>query len=112
MLFLKRLITALILLAVFFLVFDTVAMGVGGGIAGARATSAQGVHSTTAQGGFNQGFAIGMKAGAEFRQQYGQSVGLASLALAAILALWLTFGGVLSWCREPAQPPLPRSPYG
>ena len=112
MLFLRRLLTALVLLAIFFVVFHTLAMMVGGGIAGARATAAQNVQSTDVRGGFNQGFATGMKAGLEFRRQYGQTVALASLALAAVCALWLTFGGVVSWCREPTPPPLPRSRYG
>ena len=111
-LFFKRLLTALVLLAIFFVVFRTAAMVVGGGIAGARATSAQSVHSTNVQDGFNQGLVIGMQAGIKFRQEYGQTVGLVSLAVAAVLALYLTFGGVLSWCREPVPPPLPGQRYG
>ena len=112
MLFFKRLITALAFLVIFFIVFRTAAMMVGGGIAGARATAAQPVHSTNVQDGFNQGMVIGMQAGIKFRREYGQTVGLASLAVAAVLALYLTFGGVLSWCREAVPPPIPRKPYG
>lgn len=111
LLFVKRLLTALVLLAVLFVGLRTVALGIGGGVAAANATAA-----LQAQGGgpkdFNAGFAVGAKAGAEFSAQNGQTIGLAALAVATLTALWLSYGGVLPWCRDEAPPSLPRKRFG
>ena len=112
MLFAKRLLTALVLFAFFFVVIRTVALGVGGGIAGAKATTALQAQNGSGPQGFNAGFAVGAKAGAEFNAQYGQAIGLASLAVATVGALWLSFGGVLPWCRDVTPPPLPGKRFG
>ena len=111
MLFLKRLLTALVLLGLLFFVVRTAALTVGGGIAGAKATSAQPTHATDFKSGLNEGMVIGARAGIAFRQEYGQIIGLSSLGLASVIALWLSFGGVLSWCREQTPPPLPLGRY-
>ena len=107
MIFVRRLLTALVLFALFFVVFRTLALGIGGGVAGAKATSALQAQGGRGPQNFNEGFAVGVKAGAEFRQRYGQTIGLVSLAVAAVGALWLSFGGVLPWCRAVSPPPLP-----
>ena len=112
MLFVKRLLTALIFFGILFVVVRTAALVLGGGIAGAKATSAQQAQNGGAPLGFNDSFSIGAKAGVAFREQYGQTIGIASLAVATVGALWLSFGGVLPWCREVVPPPLPGKRFG
>ena len=71
MLFLKRLLTALVLMGLLFIVVRTAALMVGGAIAGVQATSAQPTHATDFKSGMNEGMVIGVRAGAAFRQKYG-----------------------------------------
>ena len=119
MLFLKRLLTAVVLLGLLFVVLDKVALAVGGGIMGAQAGAAAqqqqqrepGVPTASAQESFNKGMQVGLEAGIKFRHEYGKNMGLAALGVATVAALWLSFGGVLPWCREVKPPPLRDSPY-
>ena len=78
MLFLKRLLTALVLLGLLFIVIRTAALTVGGSVAGVRATTAQPTHATDFKSGLNEGMVIGARAGIAFRQEYGQVIGLGS----------------------------------
>lgn len=108
MLFIKRLLTALVLFGMLFLITFVGAMAVGGGIAGAKAS--QGLD--TNNHGFRQGYELGVQAGLKFRHDYKQTIGLIALGVSSVGALWLTFGGKLSWCQEPPPPPVsPLSRY-
>ena len=107
MLFIKRLLTAVVLFGMLFMITYVGTMAVGGGMAGAKATNGLDTNNTR----FNQGYQVGVQAGLKFRQEYGQTIGLIALAVSSLGALWLSFGGVLSWCQEPPAPPLPSSRF-
>ena len=72
-----------------------------GGIAGAKAGNA------------TEGADAGRIAGEHFGQNFGVIIFFISIALAAITALVLTFGGILPWCRKPREqsPPQPPAQY-
>ena len=114
MLFLKRLLTALVLLGVLFVTLRTASLMVGGAVMGAKAsTELQRQRGPGGKVDFQESVQIGAEAGIKFRQDYGQPIGLGALGVATVGALSLAFGGLLPWCREQRPPPLPgteRSP--
>lgn len=113
MLFLKRLLTALVLLGLIFIALRTIGISVGAAVEGAKAGYAlQQQRGAGAPISVQEGAMMGAKAGMKFQADYGQRIGLGALGVATVLALWMAFGGVLPWCKEEKPPPLPaNNPY-
>lgn len=113
MLFLKRLFTALVLLGLLFVALRSIAIIGGSMVEGAKAGYAlQQQRGPGAPVDIRESAAMGAKASLKFQAEYGQTIGLSALGVAAVVALWMAFGGVLPWCREARPPPLPANkPY-
>ncbi len=103
MLFVKRLLTALLLFAMIFTVLYVGAMGVGK----YRAEEDAVANLPANLRAFRQDEGVRRRAGKTFKHEHEQTFGLAALGLAAVGAMWLSFGGVMSWCRESRYAALP-----
>lgn len=103
MLFVKRLLTALLLLAAIFTVIYVAALGLGRHHARVEAAASVSANLRA----FHHDRAVARQAGEEFERQYRPVIGPLALGVAAAVSIWLTFGGHLSWCRERTAAPLP-----
>lgn len=83
---------------IFFLGIAMISGMIVGGIAGAKA------------GNTTEAADVGRIAGEQFGRNFGAIIFFLSMALAAITALVLTFGGILPWCRKPREQNTPQSP--
>lgn len=85
-----------------FLFLFVLSMFIGGAIAGAESGLNQQPQ------GFSQGYQVGAEAGRKFGQEYGPLFMLLSallgLVLSLLLAWFLTFCGILPWCRTRKRP--------
>jgi hypothetical protein len=100
MLLLKRLVTCGVLFVFLFVFLFIGSLAVGGAIAGARASNSQGAKT------FQEGYAAGQQAGAEFAQRYRGIIFLGAFATAGVGSLAISFSGILPWCRRNPQPPV------
>jgi len=102
MLFLKRILTALVLFVVMTFVLFMAGMMIGGAVAGAMATNAEGPPppGMSIQDSYNHGYQLGRRAGLEFGRKYGRFVLLGCVGVSAAGSLALCFGGAFPWCRR------------
>lgn len=102
MLFLKRILTSLVLFVVMAIALSTVGLIIGGAVAGAMATNAEGPPppGMSIQDSYNRGYALGRQAGLEFGRKYGRILILGCVGVSAAGSLALCFGGAFPWCRR------------
>jgi hypothetical protein len=105
MLFFARLGTSIVLFVVLFIVLLIGTLGVGGGIAGARA-GAQARQAGRTQSDYE----VGQQAGSDFGKRYGKMIMFASLGVAGMASLVISFSGILPWCRKATVPPVVLQP--
>ena len=106
MLFVKRLITSVILFLVLWVMFFIGTLAVMGGVVGARAAKA--ANATD----FQSGYDAGQVAGQEVGRKYGRVILLGSTGAAAVASVGLSFSGLLPWCRRKPGAPPPVPPHG
>ncbi|KAF0178157.1 MAG: hypothetical protein FD161_2094 [Limisphaerales bacterium] len=122
MLLFKRLVTTAVVFALLFCLLFVGALAVGGIIVSSRAIAKDPATKNRVE--------IAEKAGEEFGDKYGDTIGIGALVIAFPAALALAFSGTLPWCRKkpllpeaspamtapatvpPPIPHVPRKPHG
>jgi hypothetical protein len=95
MLFVRRILTTVVLLVVLKIFFVFAGLVVLGGIAGAKAAADQPQQAHDFQSGFQTGVVVGQR----MREQYLPTIQLYSWLGAGVLSIVLPFSGAFPWCR-------------
>jgi hypothetical protein len=98
MLFLKRFVTAMVLIP-----FLTIAIWLGGIMLGGAMAGGRAAAEKQAQG--SEASQIGRQAGEEFGRKYSVIILKGAVVASFVLAMGISFSGILPWCRREISPP-------